>query len=63
MVECDVSNCSRLTALFIAPYIAKNENDAKHSSAEYTGSLHSVLNGGCGLKTRLTNPMLTFDIT
>ena len=44
MVECD---CSRLTMLFTAPYIpvAKNENEAKHSSAESTGSLHSVLNG------------------
>ena len=36
MVECDVSNCSRLIALFKAPYIpaVKNENEAKHSSAE-----------------------------
>ena len=36
MVECDVSNCSRLITLFKAPYIpaVKNENEAKHSSAE-----------------------------
>ena len=38
MVECDVSNCSRLIALFKAPYIpiVKNKNEAKYSSAEST---------------------------
>ena len=47
MVRCDVSNCFRLTALFNAPYIpvAKNQNEAKHSSAECTESLLSAQKG------------------
>ena len=38
MVRCDVYNCSRLTALFNAPYIpvAKNENEAKHAQEVFT---------------------------